>query len=269
MASGKWTLCEAKRERIIYANLGKPCCPCVVYRVHNDGPAAVIAGRSIHIDPGEDGDISGPKIDLALTKVLCPPGSKANEQTARGTYDLLSCCCVCGTSSATKTTPPPCSRHLGMNEQHQQQTEWCWSATSVSISLFYNPASTWTQCTLVNQAFGQTTCCQNGGSAACNNPWFPEKALAITGNLKTWVGSSEPFSTVMTEIDAGRPISIAIYWFGGGGHNPAIDGYDNCNPAAPTIDIEDPWYGPSTQDFNSFPHTYNGGANWGNTYFTT
>ncbi|MHB8547274.1 MAG: hypothetical protein ACYDAJ_10950, partial [Nitrosotalea sp.] len=52
------------------------------------------------------------------------------------------------------------------------------------------------------------------------------------------------------------------------GHNPAIDGYDVCDTSAPTIDIQDPWYGPSTQDFNSFPSTYNGGAAWGNTYFT-
>ena len=72
----------------------------------------------------------------------------------------------------------------------------------------------------------------------------------------------------MAEINCGRPISIAIWWYGGGGHNPAIDGYDNSNLAAPTIDIQDPWYGPSTQDFNSFPSTYNGGATWGNTYFT-
>jgi len=162
-----------------------------------------------------------------------------------------------------------CSRYLGLNEQHQEQTEWCWSATSVSISLFYNAASAWTQCSLVNNAFGQTTCCQNGSSSACNQPWYPDKALTITGNLKSMDSSSESLSRVMTEIDAGRPISIGIYWFGGGGHNPAIDGYDNCNSAAPTIDIQDPWYGPSTQDFNTFPSTYNGGASWGTSYFTT
>src|SRR5579863_7669733 len=56
------------------------------------------------------------------------------------------------------------SRFLGLPEQHQQQTEWCWSATSTSISHFYNAASTWTQCSLVNNAFNQTTCCQNGSS---------------------------------------------------------------------------------------------------------
>ena len=115
MAAGSWTLCETKPERVLYANLGKPCCPCVVYRIHNNGPAAVFVGSgAIHLDPQEDGDISGPKIDVALTKkpVLCPPGSNTIEQMATGTYELLCCCTGCGcettsaTSTPTKTTIP-------------------------------------------------------------------------------------------------------------------------------------------------------------------
>ncbi len=158
--------------------------------------------------------------------------------------------------------------YLGLNEQHQQQDNWCWSATTVSISLFYNPGSPWTQCTLVNQAFGLQTCCMDGGSSACDQGWWPNLSLPITGNLSSYTDASAPLATVIGEINSGRPISIAIWWYGGGGHNPAIDGYDNCDTAAPTIDIQDPWYGPSTQDFNSFPGTYNGGASWGNTYYT-
>jgi Papain-like cysteine protease AvrRpt2 len=92
--------------------------------------------------------------------------------------------------------------------------------------------------------------------------------LTITGNLASTTNASVPFATVKGEIDNSRPISIGIYWYGGGGHNPAIDGYDDSDPSAPTIDIQDPWYGQSTQDFNSFPSTYNGGANWGTTYLT-
>lgn len=163
---------------------------------------------------------------------------------------------------------PAIARHLALVEQHQQQTEWCWAATTVSITLFYDPKSTWTQCTLVNHAFNQTTCCTNGSSSACNQPWYPDQALTITGHLSSTSNSSQTFATVMREIMASRPISIAIYWKGGGGHNPAISGFDNSRPASPTIDLQDPWYGPSTQDFNTFPSTYQGGASWGVTYFT-
>jgi hypothetical protein len=91
--------------------------------------------------------------------------------------------------------------------------------------------------------------------------------LALTGRLRSTY-SAASFGTIMSEINGSHPVSIAIYWNGGGGHNPAIDGYDNSNPAAPTIDLQDPWYGPSTQDFNTFPRTYQGGASWGVTYFT-
>jgi hypothetical protein len=163
---------------------------------------------------------------------------------------------------------PQNSKQLVFTEQHQQQTEWCWAATTVSIALYYNPSCGWTQCLLVNRAFGQTTCCQNGASAQCNQPWYPNLALAITGNLRTWQSSSATLATVMQEINASHPISIGIFWNGGGGHNPAIAGYDNSIPAVPTIDLQDPWYGPSTQDFNTFPSTYQGGATWGATYFT-
>jgi hypothetical protein len=105
VASGSWTLCETKPERIIYANLGEPCCPCVVYRVHNDGPSGVfVGGGIIYLDPGEDGDVSGPRIDVALSKtpVRCPPGSKTIEQRAVGTYDLLCCCCGCDCEMSSK-----------------------------------------------------------------------------------------------------------------------------------------------------------------------
>jgi acylphosphatase len=158
--------------------------------------------------------------------------------------------------------------YLGLNEQHQQQTEWCWSATTVSITLFYDPAATWTQCTLVNNKFGQTTCCTNGSSNACNQPGYPDQALTTTGHLASTALGKPSLQTLTNQLEAGHPVSINIQWNGGGGHNPATDGYDNRDTATPTIDIQDPWYGQSTQDFNTFPGSYNGGASWYESYFT-
>jgi uncharacterized membrane protein len=160
------------------------------------------------------------------------------------------------------------SCNLGLIEEYQQESEWCWAATTVSINRYYDPASTWTQCSFVNDAFSLTTCCQDGSSSACNQPWYGDRALKITGNYVSTGNGKPSFSTVVNEINAGRPISVAIYWFGTGGHNPAVDGYDDENAAAPTIDVQDPIYGPSTQDFNTFPSSYNGGATWGYSFFT-
>ena len=95
----------------------------------------------------------------------------------------------------------------------------------------------------------------------CNVPGYPDQALMLTGHFAGEMAGRPEFlsgtdNSVMYQIDLSRPISIGIYWNGGGGHNPAINGYDDSNPAAPTIDIQDPIYGPSTQDFNSFPSCY-------------
>lgn len=158
--------------------------------------------------------------------------------------------------------------YLGLNEQHQLQSEWCWSATTCSITAYYNPGSTWTQCTLVNTDRNQTTCCINGSSNACNQPGYPDQALTTTGHLSSTAMNKPALQTLVNQLDSGHPVSINIQWNGGGGHNPATDGYDNRDTAAPTIDIQDPIYGPSTQDFNSFPGSYQGGASWYESYFT-
>jgi hypothetical protein len=163
---------------------------------------------------------------------------------------------------------PPDARTLQFDEQTQEQSEWCWAATTVSIAQYYDSATTWTQCTLVNRAFNLTDCCQDGGSDACNQPGDPAQALPIVGHLSSTANGAATLATVISEINGGHPISVGIYWTGGGGHNPAISGYDNSNPAAPVIDVQDPFYGPSTPDFNTFPGQYEGGASWADTYYT-
>ena len=80
--------------------------------------------------------------------------------------------------------------YLGLNEQHQQQTEWCWLATTTSITLYYTP-STRTQCSLANTELGQTTCCMNGSSNVCNKPGYPDKALTTTGHLASTPGRAD------------------------------------------------------------------------------
>src|SRR4029079_4998564 len=78
---------------------------------------------------------------------------------------------------------PTCGNPLRFTMQQQQQTEWCWAAVSVSVNLFYHPASGQTQCAVANVAMGPTTCCQDGSTAQCNQPWFLDQALQIVGDL--------------------------------------------------------------------------------------
>ena len=100
----------------------------------------------------------------------------------------------------------------------------------------------------------QTTCCINGSSSACNQPGYPDKALTTTGHLaSTAMGAPtltdhhqpDRSGTPQSPLTSSGMAAVVII--------PATDGYDNRDSAVPTLDIQDPIYGPSTQDFKSFP----------------
>jgi hypothetical protein len=119
---------------------------------------------------------------------------------------------------------------------------------------------------VVNNQQGQTTCCQNGGSAQCNVPWYLEKALTCIGHLAAPPTSgAETFSYIQSEIDAGRPVGVRIGWFGGGGHFVIVRGYDD-TAGNQLVDVEDPWYGPSIVDYAAFATAYQGAGSWTDTY---
>ena len=157
-------------------------------------------------------------------------------------------------------------KELPFNMQHQQQSNWCWSAVSTSVSLFYNSGSGWTQCTLANQALGQSSCCNNGGSSACNQAWYLDRALTITGNYVSSAASTEPMSVIQAQINAGKPLGCRIQWRPNGGHFVIINGYDT---VANTVDVRDPWYG-STENlpYNTFATNYQNAGYWNWSYFT-
>ncbi|HEX8738108.1 MAG TPA: papain-like cysteine protease family protein [Pyrinomonadaceae bacterium] len=158
------------------------------------------------------------------------------------------------------------TKNLNFNMQAQQQNQWCWSAVGTSTSLFYNSSSIWTQCSLANQQLGQTTCCQNGGSPACNQPWYLDRALQAVGNLDHLVGGTITYPQVQQEINAARPLGSRIGWAGGGGHFVILDGYNTAG--AQFLSIRDPWYGSSTYTYTAFSTAYQGNGSWTHSYYT-
>ena len=158
-------------------------------------------------------------------------------------------------------------RRLAFSMQAQLQTQWCWAACSASVSLFYDSASTWTQCTIVNAELGQTTCCQNGSTAQCNQPWYLDRALTRTGNLASWSGGTATIAQIRSEIGAGRPVGARIGWSNGGGHFVMIAGYRACDPDE-YIDVRDPIYGSSDIPLATFTSSYQTTGSWTHTYYT-
>jgi Papain-like cysteine protease AvrRpt2 len=153
---------------------------------------------------------------------------------------------------------------LPFTMQHQTQTEWCWAAVSVSVSQYFNPSSAWTQCGLVNAELGQSTCCQDGSSPACNQPWYLDRALTRTGNLASFGSGASTFPALVQEIAAARPLGARIAWSGGGGHFVVLTGYSGSD----RVGVDDPWYGHSDYNFSAFTSRYQGSGSWTHSYFT-
>jgi hypothetical protein len=152
--------------------------------------------------------------------------------------------------------------------QHQQETEWCWAANATTVALFYNPASTWTQCSLVNAQFGRNDCCANPTSANCNQPWYPDRALTQVGHLAKAFAGPTGIGDIENQVAQNRPLSVGISWSGGGGHNPAITCYWRIIHTTVFVHVEDPWYGPSNYQYKTFCTSYQGSGSWSYSYMT-
>ena len=167
-------------------------------------------------------------------------------------------------------------RCSGLTVEHQQQTQWCWAAVSNSVSHFDDAGSTWTQCAIVNAELGQTTCCTNGSSAACNQPWYLDRALTRVGCLLSWASGTLSFATVKSLINSTRPPCARQGWSGGGGHFMAIVCYFEgllgllAEPAAPQSDCAFPTRGTaiSVVDYDVFVSGYQGTGSWTHSYRT-
>lgn len=155
---------------------------------------------------------------------------------------------------------------LPFSMQQQQQTEWCWAATSSSVSVYYDPSnSPWTQCKVVNAEQSQNTCCQNGGSSPCNQPWYLDKSLTRTRNYDHYTTGNLSINDLDTELAKGRPVGTRIGWSGGGGHFMVLAG---ASVSEKRVHVHDPIYGDQDYDYDAYCNSYQGSGTWTHTYYT-
>lgn len=147
--------------------------------------------------------------------------------------------------------------------QRQVQSQWCWAATSASVSIFYNAASSWTQCLVATKIIG-TTCCVS--PSGCNKPWYLDEALTATDNFSA-ISPPLTFQQVESELASGRVIGARVGWRGGGGHFMAIYGCKTIN-GINYYSIDDPIYGKSEITENAFLNAYQGAGSWTHSYIT-
>jgi len=159
--------------------------------------------------------------------------------------------------------------------QRQEQDRWCWAATAVSMTLFYTPSSSETQCGLAKALLDKVSCCGSGGPTVCNTKANLENALARTGVLDHPPDAGGVDITVIrNEIDNARVLCWRFQWAGGtAAHFGAIADY--ADGAIPQIRVFDPWLGVTwarLQDFNAGVYVDKDqlvrSGQWTDTYFT-
>lgn len=153
---------------------------------------------------------------------------------------------------------------LAFTMQRQQQSNWCWAATSTSVAHYYDAGSTWTQCQVANSQTGRTDCCAGGAAGACNTAQVLDNPLQIVGHLDHMVGGSSTLATIRGEVDGGRPLCLRTAWAGGGAHFLAAIGYS----PGDIVHVDDPIYGPSDVAFATLTNAYQGSGTWTHSYFT-
>lgn len=155
---------------------------------------------------------------------------------------------------------------LNFNMEPQPQSNWCWAATSKSISVFYasflNP---WTQCKIASDELG-LTCCTSPVPGPCNVPWYLDRALTRTQNFVELKGTMT-WENVKAEIDKGLVVGTRIGWSGGGGHFMAIYGVSKILNTK-YFHIDDPIYGKSVLTVSQFSNSYQGSGSWTHSYIT-
>ncbi|WP_051732329.1 papain-like cysteine protease family protein [Kitasatospora phosalacinea] len=149
------------------------------------------------------------------------------------------------------------SRILNLTMQAQQQSNWCWAAGGNTIATYYGYA--YSQNQFCNLAFGRSvnSSCPNSQASLAE----VQNALYRIGiSTGSYVNGYLRYSTVQTEIDAGRPVETRIQWSSGGGHMNVLYGYD---ANSDWVYWGDPW--PSNYRYNWGDYDYyvsNGSFSW-------
>jgi len=154
---------------------------------------------------------------------------------------------------------------LNFSMQKQTQSNWCWAATSTSISHFYHANSTWTQCKVANDQLGRSDCCGSGAGGPCNVYGYLDDALQSVGCFASMNSSTTSWSDIEAQVLQGRPLGIRVAWSGGGAHFIAATGTEDNS----LVWVSDCGSGTtSLVDYNTLKNSYRGSGSWTHSYFT-
>lgn len=124
---------------------------------------------------------------------------------------------------------------LNISMQAQQQSNWCWAASGNTVAAWYG--RNYSQNQFCDLAFGRSmnsTCPNSQASLANDQQAFGQMGIS-RGN---YISGTLYWQTIVTEVDANRPMMTRIQWSSGGGHMHVLYGY---NPDNGFVYWGDPW----------------------------
>ncbi|MFI9200933.1 papain-like cysteine protease family protein [Streptomyces sp. NPDC053048] len=196
--------------------------------------------------------IRGRRLSIAAlfaSALLAVPTTATAATTATGAATTTASAAATATSSAAgEQASLRAVNKLGITMQAQQKTNWCWAASGNTIATWLG--RNYSQNQFCNAAFNrqQGTTCPNNQATLGN----VQNALSWAGiNRGSYVNGWLRYSTVQSEINAGRPVETRIQWSSGGGHMHVIYGYDD---SGSMVYWGDPW--PSSNRYNWASHNW-------------
>lgn len=159
------------------------------------------------------------------------------------------------------------SCYLNIDGVKQEQTYWCWAATSETIIKFLGHGA-YSQSTIVQDVKGSVV--NDGASYSEDGLSLTKHGVSTTGTQSGILGSGNiSFSTIKTMIQGwSSPIKACIAWNTGGYHDLVIYGFYE-DSSTQNVSYMDPWQeNPmwNSRTYSSF--VSNSGWNWGGwTYY--
>jgi hypothetical protein len=140
------------------------------------------------------------------------------------------------------------ANRLSITMQAQQNSNWCWAASGNTVATFYG--YTYSQNQFCNMAFGNAlnASCPNSQASLANDQTAFRRIGISPGN---YIYDYLYYSSIIREVDAGRPVLARIQWSSGGGHMEVLYGYDQSQS---WVYWGDPW--PSDNRYNWGSYNY-------------
>lgn len=159
-------------------------------------------------------------------------------------------------------------RRVPFSMLHQEQTNWCWCATTLSVHEFFVNGSGISQCAAANRILQRNDACVDPTNPSVNRIWFLDRALNAFGHLaEPVVDGALAWGRLSTEIGANRPVGCRTGWAGGGGHFLCVDGV--LDGPDRMVAVDDPIFGASDIKIDVFLDSYLGTGTWTHSYVLT